>query len=286
MQRLIYTIGITALMMGCSLMNKFPSENYYQFSYYRNYYQQNDSLIFEIQNPLKCPLRVSISSKDKELKQLVNLFDTITLKENSDTLLKFYFPFEKDLEINFRSVFGSLNKEIKKVTIAFPFCEGKTHKILQGYNGRYSHSTNYSRYALDFDLKVNDTICSADEGFVVGVIEDYKYGGSSKKWKNNDKSNFITIYHPHSGLFTQYVHLIHKGSFVKIGDKVRRGQAIGLSGTTGFTSVEHLHFNVLKPSYSGGLVSTEIEFCGGSLGKNLKYKDTVKNVQKESTITK
>lgn len=277
MQRLIFTIGITALMMACSLMNKFPSENYYQFSFYRNYYQKNDSLLIEIDNPLKCPLRVSLASDDADLKKVLLAFDTITLKENSDTLLKFYFPFEKDLEINFRSAFGSLKKEIKKEVISFPFNNGKSHKIIQGYNGKFSHTGDYSQYAIDFDLKVNDTICSVDRGVVVGVIQDYKYGGATKQWKKNDKSNFITIYHPHSGLFTQYVHLIHKGSFVNIGDEVEKGQAIGLCGLTGYTNIEHLHFNVLQPAAKGGLKSTEIEFEGAYKGKNLKPGDIVRN---------
>ncbi|WP_307781534.1 M23 family metallopeptidase [Chryseobacterium sp. NKUCC03_KSP] len=87
-------------------------------------------------------------------------------------------------------------------------------------------------------------------------------------------SNFITIYHPKSGLFTQYVHLKKDGSFVKVGDAVKRDQPIGLSGATGFASGEHLHFNVLVPEKGKTLKSVPFSFennlTSQSLKKNMK----------------
>ena len=61
----------------------------------------------------------------------------------------------------------------------------------------------------------------------------------------NAQNAFIAIYHTQSGLYTQYVHLNHKGVLVKLGDYVKKGQPIGISGMTGFTTIEHLHFNVI-----------------------------------------
>lgn len=110
---------------------------------------------------------------------------------------------------------------------------------------------------------------------MVGVVKEHQYGGKDKKWR--DYANFITIYHPHSGLFTQYAHLAHKGSFVTVGDSVTRGQAIGLSGKTGWTSIPHLHFNVLVPADSPeGLHSVEISFLEGYDGARLRTNDVVK----------
>jgi murein DD-endopeptidase MepM/ murein hydrolase activator NlpD len=41
-----------------------------------------------------------------------------------------------------------------------------------------------------------------------------------------------------------YAHLREGGVLVRVGQRVARGQEIGLSGNTGFTSGPHLHFAV------------------------------------------
>ena len=129
--------------------------------------------------------------------------------------------------------------------------------------------------ALDISLKINDTVCSAADGYVVGVVKDYELGGRTEDW--TDYSNYITIYHPKDGLFTQYVHLIKNGSFVKVGDTVLKGHPIGLSGMTGYTTVPHLHFNVLRPDKKEGLVSTgDIDFDEGYKGTQLTENTMVK----------
>ena len=130
-----------------------------------------------------------------------------------------------------------------------------------------------SKYALDFNLIEGDTICAAADGFVVGVIEDYTRGGRSKKWR--DYANDITVFHPEMNLYTQYVHLMHKGSLVEVGDYVRSEQAIGLSGKTGQTDMEHLHFNVLKANNSD-MQSEQINFKEGYKGIELKKGDWIK----------
>ena len=41
-----------------------------------------------------------------------------------------------------------------------------------------------------------------------------------------------------------YAHLKAEGVLVRVGQRVRAGQQIGLSGNTGFTTGPHLHFVV------------------------------------------
>ena len=55
--------------------------------------------------------------------------------------------------------------------------------------------------------------------------------------------NLIVIEHE-DGLVTKYMH--HSRMYVKIGQKVEKGQQIGLSGTTGYSTGNHLHFQVEK----------------------------------------
>ncbi|UTW66181.1 peptidoglycan DD-metalloendopeptidase family protein [bacterium SCSIO 12643] len=82
-------------------------------------------------------------------------------------------------------------------------------------------------------------------------------------------------FHPEMNLYSQYVHLKHEESFVEVGDYVQSEQAIGLSGKTDQTDMEHLHFNVLKPNDSG-MESTPIEFVGGHKGADFKKGDWIK----------
>lgn len=226
-----------------------PEKKYYQFSFKTSSSISNDTLKIKIENPLKCPLIFEPKTKKDETHSfLTNLFP-ITLAPEKDTIiLKKVINAEK-IKIKFNAKFGYLEDTVKLEKISLPFPFGKKYKINQGYNGKFSHQSKRSKYAIDFNLKQGDTICAAANGYVVGVIEDYKYGGNSKEWR--DYANYITIYHPKRNIYTQYVHLKHKGSFVTVGDEIVANQPIALSGNTGFTSGEHLHFNVLRSGKNG-----------------------------------
>ena len=57
------------------------------------------------------------------------------------------------------------------------------------------------------------------------------------------RANYVKIRHD-DGTIGNYVHLQHDGVLVEVGDKVRTGDVIGMSGNTGFTTGPHLHFEV------------------------------------------
>ncbi len=238
-----------------------------------NYEVSNDSLRIPINNPINCPIRISAKSPNADIKNsIANKFPVI-IASSKDTLITFWTDKSKDeILIKFSVMMGNPNDIIHKKDINLPFREGHKYKIIQGYKGKFSHTSKYSKYALDLNLKEGDTICSAADGFVVGVIEGYTEGGNSKKWR--DYANFITIFHPEMNLYSQYVHLKYKGSLVKVGDYVDAQQAIGISGKTGYTDIEHLHFNVLKPN-NIGMESIQIDFIEGYRGVDLKKGDWV-----------
>jgi murein DD-endopeptidase MepM/ murein hydrolase activator NlpD len=267
-RKIVCYILVILLAPGCLKNDKLPQKKYYQFDYPANYSFVNDTLHFKIGNPLNCPLRISISSPDQYLQAIVARFGTLTIREKTDTVVRYYLKTQSKINLAFNSVVGDLRKEIIKGKFSLPFPKNRSYKIIQGFSGSHSHNTDYSRYAIDFSLKINDTVCSAADGFVVGVIQAYELAGSTDDWI--DYCNYITIYHPKYGLFTQYVHLIMDGSFVKLGDTVVKGQPIGLSGMTGYTTQPHLHFNVLRPGEKNGLISTDyFDFDEGYKGKAL-----------------
>lgn len=265
---------IIAVTIGCQ-SSKLPSKRYSQYQYHTSYTLDKNELKVELGNPLNCPLRVWIQSSDKDLKSYLDKINPIELEPTSDTLLIIPNINKLDSKINFASRLGSLSKKIKDIDLELPFIAGKQYRVIQGNNSNYTHNTNWSRYAIDFSLKINDTVCSATDGYVVGVIDQYKYGGKGDEWK--PFGNFITIYDPFSGIFTQYVHLTENGSFVKVGDSIKKGQPIGLSGLTGQTDIEHLHFNCLVPSNSNdGLQSIPYQFIEGYKSVELKRNGLVK----------
>lgn len=259
------------LLAGCTV-TRLPAKRYYQFSYGAHYQFKNDTLSISLKNPLHCPLRVWIQDASHALDTHFNEINPVELPALTDTLLVFTGIDGSGKNIQFTSRMGSMNKEIRPIKLKLPFPSGKTYRVVQGNNTNFTHNTDWSRYAIDFNLKIKDTICAATKGFVVGVVNQYKHGGPGDQWKNY--GNFLTIYDPDSGLFTQYVHLVHKGTLVKMGDSVAIGQPIALSGMTGQTNVEHLHFNCLIPANTeDGLKSVPVEFLEGYIGTELRKND-------------
>ena len=131
-------------------------------------------------------------------------------------------------------------KDDTSYVYALPYEEGKTFRVIQGYFGRYTHK---ERAALDFNMKRGTKITAAREGIVARVKEDGLRGGLKKKFR--PQGNNIVIQHA-DGSRAGYWHLQHNGALVNVGDTVKQGQVIGLSGKTGYAMVPHLHFLVWK----------------------------------------
>jgi murein DD-endopeptidase MepM/ murein hydrolase activator NlpD len=121
-----------------------------------------------------------------------------------------------------------------------PFERGKTHRVSQGYNGRWTHR-GPDRYAVDFAMPEGTTVCAAREGVVVDLKKSSKTGGPDKKYQ--DESNYVSIAHA-DGTIGEYHHLQYDGVLVEIGDRVAAGHPIALSGNTGYSTLPHLHFGV------------------------------------------
>ena len=84
--------------------------------------------------------------------------------------------------------------------------------------------------------------------------------------------NLITIDHG-NGLVTKYMH--HSEIYVKVGDHVEKGQQIGLSGTTGRSTGNHLHFQVEE---NGVAVNPLLYLEGNGTSRELQRMDPMKDI--------
>lgn len=126
-----------------------------------------------------------------------------------------------------------------------PFETGQSHLLVQGYFSMYTHK---HRAALDFKMKKGTKICAARGGVVLRLKEDGDQGGADIKFR--PFGNFVVIQHDDSTR-SGYWHLQYNGVLVNVGDTVKQGQVIALSGRTGYTYFPHLHFIVWRSDGKG-----------------------------------
>jgi murein DD-endopeptidase MepM/ murein hydrolase activator NlpD len=143
-----------------------------------------------------------------------------------------------------RAEIKKLQKGIIKDDTSFiyqlPFQKNKNHLLVQGYFSKYSHK---NRAALDFKMKRGTIVCAAREGIVVRIKQDGNKGGWNKKYR--PFGNVIVLQHSDSSR-AGYWHLQYNGALVNVGDTIKQGQLIALSGKTGYTLFPHLHFIVWR----------------------------------------
>lgn len=241
-----------------------------------NYLDNEYQLI--IKNPAACPNRFFLSCQDAEVNEILSAYSPLILSALSDTVISIKNKGDLQGKIEIRFKWGNPKLPIQSTKLKrLPYPSGNSYSLLQGNNSNPTHNSNSSRYAFDFTMKIGDTITSTQNGYVVTVIDAYDGWGYSDKWKSY--GNQIMIYDTASHLFTMYGHLKQHSSFIELGDYVTIGQAIALSGKTGQTSEEHLHFNVLQAdSGKSGLKSYPLDSIGNYKVKELKRAQIMKNL--------
>jgi murein DD-endopeptidase MepM/ murein hydrolase activator NlpD len=150
-------------------------------------------------------------------------------------------PLRKEIKLIRKGVI----KDDTSYVYSLPYEEGNSHLIVQGYFGIFSHR---ERAALDFKMKRGTKILAVRDGVVIRVKEDGAKGGWSRKFRS--EGNNVIIQHSDNSR-SGYWHLQRDGAFVKVGDTVKQGQVIGLSGKTGYAAIPHLHFIVWKNNRGG-----------------------------------
>ena len=145
---------------------------------------------------------------------------------------------------------------------SLPYMAGQSFRVTQGYHGKYSHM-GPDDYATDWKMPVGTPVHAARGGVVVKSKDDSDQGGPDRKFENC--ANCVLIQHV-DGTIGIYAHLMKDGSRVRVGDNVKPGDLIALSGNTGFTSGPHLHFSVFKTKSGTERQSLPVRFKTGNEG--------------------
>lgn len=146
-----------------------------------------------------------------------------------------------DFELRLEAVPGRPDARPRDFEYAYPL-QGGNVQVAQGFGGGWSHQDEQNHYAIDFVAPIGTPVLAARDGTVMQVESDFDKAGLNLE-KYGGRANFVRIVHD-DGTMALYAHLREEGVLVRVGQRVAKGQRIGLSGNTGFTSGPHLHFAV------------------------------------------
>ena len=102
--------------------------------------------------------------------------------------------------------------------------------------------------------KIWDVLCLEDGV----VVKDDDLAGNPKI---DAYGKSVTVWHPNIRKATQYCHL--KENYVNLGDKVSRGDKLGLMGATGNTRGVHVHLNLFEVDENGVRLNKDNGYLGG-----------------------
>jgi len=134
-----------------------------------------------------------------------------------------------------------------------PWKAGVSRFVAQGNRSFTSHR-GFHQYAWDFVMPNGTEILAARAGQVVEIEDSFDGIGF--------KANYVIIRHE-DGERSGYAHIRHSGSLVKLGDFVKQGQPIALSGMVGQTLFPHVHFYVANKDGSSSIPISFAEVAGG-----------------------
>lgn len=214
--------------MYSKVLNKYITQKnigYIPLSRILYFYQEDDSLSFD-------------EIYDKNLDK-----DLMTLKPISDVCLE-----------NFKNMSICSEEEISNSTqiddyTYKPFSEpiDFLDSTITSYfaQERIVYDEFEIHYAWDFGSKEKSPVYSVYDGEVIEV----RFNQTTNEInKSNGAGNYITIrYEIEDDIYdVLYGHLYPFSNRVNIGDKVNQGDVIALVGTTGYSTGNHLHWQVLK----------------------------------------
>jgi murein DD-endopeptidase MepM/ murein hydrolase activator NlpD len=106
--------------------------------------------------------------------------------------------------------------------------------VTSGYGMRFHPILHYTKLHTGTDFgRADDTVYAADDGVVLFTVANTAYGNMTVIDHGLIDGRSITTMYAHQSRF-----------LVKEGDRVKKGQPIGVIGSTGYATGPHLHFEV------------------------------------------
>lgn len=166
--------------------------------------------------------KLDVEKKEKELNKLQREYEVTKLTEHEEKLIK-------ELESSIKKY-----EEELKVFSGEGFVRPSYGQFTYGYGPRNLLKNETFHYGIDIANRSGTPILSVYEGTVVGSARNESVG----------YGNYIIVEHKVGNkiMTTLYGHLSSRA--VKVGDKVKTGEVIGLMGSTGWSTGPHLHFEV------------------------------------------
>lgn len=135
-------------------------------------------------------------------------------------------------------------------TYVLPYAVGQQFVVSRTFDHFTPGNNGVGLYAIDFPMPMRTPVHAVRSGTVVAVEQRY-----SDDDRTELHENWVMVRHE-DGTVARYIHLTTGGALVQVGDAVRQGQVVGLSGSSGPSTEPHLHFDVqscgpnLPPGYN------------------------------------
>jgi len=205
------------------------------------------NLVYLIVNLTQCSeATVTFTATLTNMTSSVPLPRTVELTGPKSTVVAIFAPIDPNAPTSSKGTFTwEYGRRLTSAAIPYnyhlPYHDGP-YKVIQGAHGAFSHNLGSpDAEAIDFAMPIGTKVYAARPGTVIGIRFDCTLGGPDKKWMED--TNYVIIKHD-DGTMAEYLHLLHNGVLVSVGDRVTLDRPIALSGVTGYTTQPHLHFAV------------------------------------------
>jgi hypothetical protein len=194
-----------------------------------------------VDNHLAGPIEVVLSPLDGDVRGAVPTLPARTVVPALERRIVTRLPLVTTARFHLDVMRGHPGARAEDVEYGFPL-DSRSLRIEQGWGGAYSHRDAENRYGIDFAADIGTPVLAARAGTVMELEDGHAFAGANNP-EALGRANYIRMLHS-DGTMGLYAHLDTGGARVRVGQRVRQGDVIGLSGNSGYTSGPHLHFAV------------------------------------------